>query len=66
MNLTNDQLMMIAGWSAFAVSEILSFSGCDANSLADCLIALGKIIKKKTTNHVEETELPTRATSLAH
>ena len=49
MELTNDQMMMIAGWTCFGVSEILSWSGCDANGLADVLIALGKIIKKKAT-----------------
>ena len=42
-------MMMIAGWTCFGVSEILSWSGCDANGLADVLIALGKIIKKKAT-----------------
>ena len=49
MELTNDQMMMIAGWTCFGVSEILSWSGCDANGFADVLMALAKIIKKKTT-----------------
>ena len=50
-------MMMIAGWTCFGVSEILSWSGCDANGLADVLISLGKIIKKKaTTGEIEITQ----------
>lgn len=55
MHLSNDQLLMLAGWTAFAVSEVLSWSGCDSNGLADVLIALGKIIKRQTTGQVTET-----------
>jgi len=62
MNLSNDQMMMIAGWVCFGASEVLSWSGCDANGLADVLIALGNIIKNKArgNNQTEQTnqELP--------